>query len=83
MPGNPYKQKTLMLSKHLCLKVVPHGSQKVDVWISTPMRHPVTGEEMMDQWMERKVDNNNLGDFKDLIDAAVAHNFRVQEQRNK
>ncbi len=83
MPGNPYKQRTLILSKHLCIKVDPRPSAPCDVWISTPMRHPVTGEEHMNQWMDRKVDNANLGDLKDLIDAAFAHNQRIEQERDQ
>ncbi len=81
MPGNPYKAKKLILSKHLCLKVVPYSSQEPDVWISTPMRHPVTGEEMINQWMERKINNEHLCDMKDLIDKACAEYQRYMNEK--
>ena len=80
MPGNPYKQRTLILSKHLCIKVTPYQSQRCDVWIECTDR---TDAGELRGKLFYQVDNNNLGDLKDLIDAAVAHNLRVEAERDR
>ena len=83
MAGPPHKAITIELSKHLKLIVAPHGSSKTDVWVSTPMRHPVTGEDLMGQWMERRVVNDKLEEMKKLLQRAISHDLRVQAERNK